>query len=77
LAEGISKSLGYLAMPRDSFEDDRAFSSVLHCGDRVPIAFRMEHPARRSRFATSWTMAAPSVTIQSDATTTPGTFTSQ
>ena len=55
--KGLPKSFVYLAALRDSFEDERAFSLVLDCGDRVPLAYRMEHPTGRPWFTRSRTMA--------------------
>jgi len=41
--KGLPKASRYLATIRDSFVDDQAFSLVLDCGDRVPLAHRVQY----------------------------------
>ncbi len=54
--KGLPKASSYLATLRDSFEDDQAFSLVLDCGDRVPLAYRVQHAANRSWHASPRTL---------------------
>lgn len=55
--KGLPKASAYLATLRDSFEDDRAFSLVLDCGDRVPLAYRIQHATGRPWFSSARTIA--------------------
>lgn len=41
--KGVPKASLFLATLRDSFFDDKAFTLVLECGDRVPLAHRIRH----------------------------------
>lgn len=54
--KGLPKASTYLATLRDSFEDNQAFSLVLDCGDRVPLAYRVQHAAVRSWHASPRTL---------------------
>ena len=55
--KGLPKASTYIATLRDSFEDDQAFSLVLDCGDRVPLAHRVQHAMGRQWHASPRTMA--------------------
>ena len=41
--KGLPKASLYLATIRDSFFDDQAFTLILDCGDRVPLAHRLQY----------------------------------
>lgn len=55
--KGLPRASSYLATLRDSFEDDLAFSLVLDCGDRVPLAHRVQYLSGRPWHASPRTMA--------------------
>lgn len=46
--KGLPKASVYLATIRDSFFDDQAFTLILECGDRVPLARKIKHGTSQS-----------------------------
>lgn len=53
--KGSPNAHGLLATVRDSFEDSKAFTLVLNCGDRVPLAYHVRVAGSRSWYGASRT----------------------
>ncbi|WP_375404233.1 AAA domain-containing protein [uncultured Sphingomonas sp.] len=49
--KGMPRASGLLATLRDSFEDEHAFTLILDCGDRVPLAVGLASRRGRSWYA--------------------------